>query len=191
MTPQREEHLYHQYVIPIVNDGVWYRAADEHICKKNGAKFLRESSGFVRAMANKLQGHNLEIEERAYVYLHMWQYHGGEGEDLLRTLDVDTAIAVPLHKMLMARAAPQPAPQPEPQEDQPVNNTTPAFETKHFVFGMDVANMTSGQLLEAIKKIENEIADLKAVKSKSEFIKKRIAELDGMLVKVVEVLDAK
>jgi hypothetical protein len=51
--------------------------------------------------------------------------------------------------------------------------------------------MTSGQLIDAIKKLEAEIADLKAVKTKSEHIKKRTAELDGMRINVVEVLDAK
>ena len=72
-----------------------------------------------------------------------------------------------------------------------MTQTTVAFETKHYVYGMDVANMSAGQLIDAIKKLEAEIADLKGVKAKSEHIKKRIAELEGMLVKIVEVLDAK
>ena len=72
-----------------------------------------------------------------------------------------------------------------------MTQTTVAFETKHYVYGMDVANMSSGQLIDAIKKLEAETADLKSVKAKSEHIKKRIAELEAMLVKIVEVLDAK
>lgn len=82
-------------------------------------------------------------------------------------------------------------PNPTQQEPQTMDQTTPAFETKHYVYGVDVANMSSGQLIEAIKKLEAEIADLKGVKAESEHIKKRIAELEGMLVKIVEVLDAK
>ena len=72
-----------------------------------------------------------------------------------------------------------------------MNQTTPAFETRHFVYGLDVANMSAGQLIDAIKRIEAEIADLKGVKAKSEHIKKRIAELEAMMAKVVEVLDTK
>lgn len=65
-----------------------------------------------------------------------------------------------------------------------------AFETRHYVFGIDVSTMSSGQLIEAIKRIEGEIADLKAVKTKSKHITEKIKSLDEMLGKVVEQLDA-
>ena len=50
--------------------------------------------------------------------------------------------------------------------------------------------MSTGQLIEAVKKIEAEIADLKLVKTKSAKIQKMIGDLNDMLAKVVETLDA-
>lgn len=75
-------------------------------------------------------------------------------------------------------------------EEQKIMNAT-AFATKHFVYGQDTANMTEEQLIEAIKKIETEIANLGAVKTKSKKIAERTAELETMLAAVVTVLDAK
>ncbi len=194
MTPQRREHLYHQYVLSIINDSAVYRRIKECIDQCNGREFSGINRVEVSKIASSLGETMPDAEGRAYIAYMVWVYHGGTPQRLLDSLGEGHVLRPHLHalrKDLELQSAPQPASQPEPQEDQPVNNTTPAFETKHFVFGMDVANMTPGQLLEAIKKIENEIAELKLVKSKSEFIKKRIAELDGMLTKVVEVLDAK
>ncbi|WP_374335452.1 hypothetical protein [Methyloversatilis sp.] len=80
------------------------------------------------------------------------------------------------------------------QENEDMNQTTistPAFETRHFVNGRDVTNMTDNELIEAIRRLENEIADLKTVKTKSKAITKKIEELGDMLSKTVEILDAR
>lgn len=186
LTRDRQLHLRDQYVLAIVNDGDWHRKAIQFIPQR-AREFAGETFKSVEKLSRYLGDGPLKHAERAYVYFECWKHYGGDLPSFMRNQYDNIANAL----TDQLRPTEQPASQPEPQEDQPVNNTTPAFETKHFVFGMDVANMTPGQLLEAIKKIENEIAELKLVKSKSEFIKKRIAELDGMLVKVVEVLDAK
>lgn len=51
--------------------------------------------------------------------------------------------------------------------------------------------MSEAQLINAIKQIEAEIADLKAVKTKSSRITAKVKELEDMLAKVVEQLDKK
>ena len=68
---------------------------------------------------------------------------------------------------------------------------TPAFETKHYVYGQDVSHMSANELIESIKKVEAEITDLKLVKTKSAHILTRVAELGAMLTQIVAVLDAK
>lgn len=65
------------------------------------------------------------------------------------------------------------------------------FETRHYVFGQNINDMTAGQLIEAVKRVENEITDLKSVKTKSTHIAAKIKELEGMLAKIVEQLDSK
>lgn len=70
-------------------------------------------------------------------------------------------------------------------------NSAPAFVTKSYVFGVDVDTMSEGQLIDSIKKIEAEIADLNTVKTKSKKVASKIEELEAMLAKVVEVLDGK
>lgn len=74
-----------------------------------------------------------------------------------------------------------------------VDTTTPsvAFKTVHYVYGTDVTNMSANELLYAVKSVETEIASLDSVKTKSAYVVKRKAELNEMLVKIVEHLDAK
>lgn len=190
MTPQRKEHLYHQYVIPIVNDGVWYRKAGHYISAKDGERFVNETWPWLRSLRDKLGEEKHTPEERAYIYLHAWEYHGGQGVELLRLLNATSQLAPPLQQMLVARQ------QPEPQKEEPVNPTTntaaaTAFETRHFVYGTDVNQLGESQLIDAIKRLESEIADLKSVKTKSTKLAAKIKDLESMLAKVVEVLDAK
>lgn len=188
MTPERKDHLYTQYVLTLVNDGKAYYAANRYVADPDADHFVNALHTFM-AKIRRGQGESLSVDDRAYIYLAVWCRWGGDMKPLADECtfhDLKCAMYRHLHPKL--------ASQPEPSQEEPaVNNTnaTIAFETKHYVYGMDVANMSAGQLIEAIKKIEAEIADLKLVKSKSEHIKKRIAELEDMLAKVVQVLDSK
>lgn len=69
--------------------------------------------------------------------------------------------------------------------------SAPAFETKHFVYGQNISTLSADQLITSIKRIEREIADLRAVKTSSIKITKMIEDLTSMLAKTVEHLDAK
>lgn len=190
MTPERKQHLYDQYVLAIVNDGDWYRLAAQYI-PQHAREFARKTYVFVNKIGRELREPALNYSERAYVYYECWRHYGGNRDQFMRNQCDGIAGAM---SCITEYGAPSqhPVSQPEPPQEEPaMNQTTPAFQTRHFVYGMDVDNMSAGQLIEAIKKIEAEIADLKLVKSKSEHIKKRIAELEDMLAKVVQVLDAK
>ena len=201
MNQNRKYHLDTQYVLSLVNDGEWYRTCGRRLA--GSVAHLRHvpsiTVNFVKRLANSL-GEVSEIEDRAYIYMQLVAYYGhswaeirnqiGAGE--LRnhmTKLIDERINERNNATLATETL-----QPIQQGETPVNQTTqavPAFETKHYVFGQDVSNMTEGQLVDAIKRIENEIADLKTVKTKSTKITAKIAELNAMLAKVVEVLDAK
>lgn len=194
MTPSRKQHLYNQYVLAIVNNGHWHNKAIRHIQPGRASSFYNLTYEYVKNEADILGECRPNDLERAYIYLECWRYYGGTADMFMHGLDPNSSMIGRAVTKLLAeeRASQQPASQPEPSQEEPaMNQTTPAFETRHFVYGLDVANMSAGQLIEAIKKIEAEIADLKLVKSKSEHIKKRIAELEDMLAKVVQVLDAK
>ena len=195
MTPQRKQHLHTQYVLSIVNDGDWYREFGRML--EGNTAWLRrmpsEVLKYVKPIARQ-RGEELSVECRAFIYLQIGAYYGHSPEDVRDAMDREGTFRSVMTKLIENSAALTTTSTPIEQEPEPMNqtaNTAVAFETKHYVYGMDVANMTSGQLIDAIKKLEVEIADLKAVKTKSTHIAKRIAELGDMLGKVVEVLDAK
>ena len=83
---------------------------------------------------------------------------------------------------------------PSTEKEEPMN-TLPtvavAFETVHYVYGTDVTKMTDDRLVEAIKQVEAEIAKLDVVKTKSKKIDAKKAELNEMLAKIVDTLDAR
>lgn len=96
---------------------------------------------------------------------------------------------------------------PQPCTLQPLGETTmndnyakspcatatlaPAFETKSYIFGNDVKYMTEDALILAIKRVEEQIADLKGVKTKSTKIAANIAKLQEQLASIVAELDAR
>ena len=78
-----------------------------------------------------------------------------------------------------------------PQLKEKEEYMTISVETKHFVGNQDVSTMTGADLIEVIKKLEKEIADLKAVNSESKFIEGKVKELQITLKDVVKHLDSK
>lgn len=75
--------------------------------------------------------------------------------------------------------------------NQTPGNNTVAFETRHYVYGQNIDNMSADQLIQAVKQVEREIEDLAGVKTNSAHIDKRIKELKAMLAEIVKVLDTK
>ena len=194
MTPNRKQHLYTQYVLSVINNGEWYRNFANRLEGRTEwlSRLPNEALKYVKPIAREL-GEELSTVDRAYIYMMIASYYGHSNTTMRNAMRHGGSFGAVMTTLIEAGQLAT-SPTPVEQEPAPMNQTAStavAFETRHYVYGMDVANMTSGQLIEAIKKLEAEIADLKGVKAKSEHIKKRIAELDGMLAKVVEVLDAK
>ena len=79
----------------------------------------------------------------------------------------------------------------------PTNNETEetkmsvTVETKHYISNKDVALMTPNDLIDCIKDVEKEIKELKAIDIQSNYVLKKIEELQATLVVVVGHLDAK
>lgn len=67
----------------------------------------------------------------------------------------------------------------------------PPFETRHYVYGRDVAIMTAAQLIDAIKQVESEIKELNAIEVKSAYITKTVDGLLAMRDEIVARLDVK
>ncbi len=80
---------------------------------------------------------------------------------------------------------------PVQEENMPVSVSAPAFETRYYVYGRDIAKMSAEQLIAAIKQVECEIEELRAVKVESSFITKKIDELLDMRTEIVKRLDAR
>lgn len=67
----------------------------------------------------------------------------------------------------------------------------PAFQTKHFVYGHEIKMLSDAALITAIKSVEKEIDNLRAVKSESKKITQKIDELDKQRLAIIEQLDAR
>ena len=65
------------------------------------------------------------------------------------------------------------------------------FETVHLVNGQNVKTLSDGQLIDAIKGIENAIHQLGSVQTKSTKIDAKIAELEVQKSEIVKILDAR
>lgn len=186
----REQWLHDQVYLTIVNDGDWYRKATASMPSFDRVRYV--SNRWREDLCPK-EDRQMSPEERRIV--NMWLY-----EDLLgRPLTLaDIPSADGYRDTFVRHIAPfrstryTPSTHEEiPMNPTPVNNSAVAFETRHFVYGTEVSSMSEAQLINAIKQIEAEIADLKAVKTKSSRITAKVKELEDMLAKVVEQLDKK
>lgn len=194
MDQQRKHYLHTQYVLSIINDGHWYEAYGHKLDKPtptNGVlKDLPAAAvKYVRPIEQDL-GDELSIYDRAYIYMAIAAYYGHRNEAVRDAMPVNGNFRPAMTRVIDGTTAPQ---TPTQQEAAPMNQTNAAvaFDTRHYVFGQDVSNMTEDQLVGAIKRIEAEIADLKSVKTKSAKLAAKVKDLEAMLAKVVEVLDAK
>lgn len=82
-------------------------------------------------------------------------------------------------------------PTPVPTKEQPAMSNDPAFQTKHFVYGHEIKILSDAELITAIKNVEKEIDNLRAVKSESKKITQKIDELDKQRLAIIEQLDAR
>lgn len=192
LSTERKQWLHDQVFLTIINDSTAHNRLSPFIPSKL-INIFRHKANDERHRLCREEDSQMTGEERRYVNLLLWEYWGGELSDhVLRDLDEYLGTYRKYITDFMCITASQS--QSEPIKEETMNPTAelkPAFETKHFVFGTNIADMTEAQLIDAIKQVEGEIADLKAVKTKSSRIAAKVKELDDMLAKIVEALDKK
>ena len=67
----------------------------------------------------------------------------------------------------------------------------PAFETRHFVDGVDASDLSDDALIEAIKRLEKELEAMSTVKTVSKKIQGKIDQLDGQRLAIAALLDSR
>lgn len=178
----RQQELYARVVLTLENNREWYEAT---------ANYLTPSSWeYFRSACNDYRGlvKGLSLGEIRYINISLLESRLGRKLGLSDFDYASNQYREYAEKYIAQYNQPETTPI---KEETIMNTTTPAFETKHFVFGADVSTLSADNLIEAVKKIENEITALKAVTSKSTYIDNRVVELTAMLANVVEQLDNK
>lgn len=183
ITNSRKHRLYHNYVLPIWRDPSWVDAvrgaSQEHL--------RRVSLGYIGYL-QKTHNESTNLEERCYIYLALWTNLGNTVQSFIDNSWSSTMLT---HLRQLAKDYPPETPTQAPtQTPEETPMTTPAFETKHYIYGTDATKLTASELIAAIGKVENEIAQLKSIKSKSTHIAAQVAALDGMRNSIVTLLDA-
>ena len=199
---EEQEIIDREFILTIENDGKWhdatrgYVAAGRYqdyadICHDYTDQILRRTGMYTTGFTSERSDTRM-LNVRTRVALQLWENEGVPDFEVVHT---DTLVS---HRELIReisrleskRTTHVTQPQPEQTESETIMNTTPAFQTKHYVFGQDVSAMSTSQLIDSIKRVEKEIADLKAVATTSTKIGAMVEDLTSMLAKIVEVLDA-
>lgn len=203
MNPTRKEWLDQQYVCVLQSNSSWHQRAIEAIRRQNFEQFRRQCGEWIsrtrRLIADNGCGADARFTEsdRLYVITTLWEQEEADPQD---PYYLALKMQMKIEGMVLDKLAPA-APKFEPLFKQEYEatfeteeeNTTmnKPFNTISYVYGKPVNSMVEGELIEAIKKIEGEIADLKSIKVKSTKITANIAELQAALASVVAALDAK
>jgi hypothetical protein len=215
MTPERFDHMMTQYIWALENEQVFVVKAKHEVDRGNFSQFRRLLGSAImptRGMLGEAKSYSLAPAEWSFMYIEMWHRLGGnrssfttsndEAEynyQLNRLLDHDYTLTFrgvapkrfssnPCAEILISQ--PQPCVLAEPEKEIPVSKKI-IIANVTFINNVDVTTMKEDQLIDAIKTIEAEIADLKAVKTKSAKIAAKIAEAQETLTKVVEILDSR
>ena len=61
----------------------------------------------------------------------------------------------------------------------------------NLIFGQDATTLSDDELIEAIRKVENQITSLESIKTKSSKIAARVETLKAQLEKIVTILDGR
>ena len=195
-----------RYIEPILANEEW-RAVTAVIPARHINRFRTATSPYIneiRKWDNPLIPGTPEFSEWGWVVASLWEASGRDLADLkqnqtsmpLRAIYEEHAriLSGQFDGYIQGREAPFVIIDEYQEHIQPVKEINmdkkqPAFATKHFVFGDDIASMDETQLINAVKVVENEIEDLKAIKVDSVRIKAKIKELKGMLKQIVARLD--
>ena len=200
---EEQEILERDFILTIENDSKWYsdtREAVQHeqyeafanICYAYADLILRRT-GMSTTSSTSRRSDTCMLNVKTRIALQLWEREGVPDFLVMdkETLSSHRALVREISRLESKRTTRVTQPQPEQTESETImNTTTPAFQTKHYIFGQDVSAMSTSQLIDSIKRVEKEIADLKAVATTSTKIGAMVEDLTSMLAKIVEVLDA-
>jgi hypothetical protein len=188
MTPDRVDHLTTQYLWALENEHVFVTKARHEAERDNFYLFQRLVADTARPIYRALDD-VLRPEEWAYLYLELWHRMGGYEPNY--GWHSDNADRYHRCKRHIAEAVTtDPIQSTETPEETNMSNQI-TFKTVTYINNNDVMSLTDEQLITYIKAIEREIDGLKSVATKSKKIDAKIAEAEGVLAKVVEILDAR
>ena len=188
----REDFITAQYIWALENEHVFVTKARHEAERGNFHRFTSLVQSHTRDLRMQLDDNPTSVEW-AYLFIEMWSRMGGYHPD-----DTDgewkayDSSKYNYNKRLVAEemAAKQPTQSTETTEEINMSKQI-TFKTVTYINNADVTALTDEQLIDAIKTIEREIADLKGVTTKSKKIEAKIADAEATLAKVVEVLDAR
>ena len=185
----REDFITAQYIWALENEHVFVTKARHEAERDNFYQFTRLVQTYTQQLRRHLDDVPASVEW-AYIYIEMWHRMGGHQPNY--GWHSDNADKYHISKRLVAEemAAKQPTQSTETTEEINMSNKI-TFKTVTYINNADVTALTDEQLIDAIKIIEREIADLKGVTTKSKKIEAKIADAEATLAKVVEVLDAR
>ena len=205
MSDQRFDYAHNQYYIAIINDGPWYDKLQKLLKQDNVKGFSNEVDFCIARLCSKYSLDELSITEKVYVRLTAMRYMLSKSEakelfekepilhnnyvEFCRTNKmiwlIDNLLDLPVVK-----AKPQPE-TPQPETTQEKTMASVEIKTITYINDADVTKLTDAQLIDAIKTIEAEVADLSGVKTQSAKIKAKIDSMNETLAKVVAILDAR
>ena len=72
-----------------------------------------------------------------------------------------------------------------------MSNKNEPLTEMNLIFGQDATTLSDDELIEAIRKVENQITSLESIKTKSSKIAARVEALKEQLEKIVTILDGR
>lgn len=170
----------HQLFIPILNDAR-FAVELKRWCWNDLVNQFRAA---VKQAVFAIQRENdlsVTIANREAVTIALWEHYQREREEEAERQYQRSTLSEPY--------TPRP---PRSLKKEPLMSTKPpAFETKHFVNGHDVNNLTDEDLICAIKAVEAEITKLGDVKTESKKIANKIKQLDEQRAAIAQLLDSR
>lgn len=171
----------HQLFIPIINDSRFALTLKELRFKNSRSVFNK--CAFDAILITQREN-KLSASEANYITVRaaLWDYYAQQLEEE----EAERQYLLSTPKNLIP-----PEPQPQPKEPTVMAKTTPAFETKHFVYGVEASALSDNELITAIKDLEAGIRALRDIKTESQRIKTKIEQLDQQRLAIAALLDAR
>jgi hypothetical protein len=192
--PARQQMLAELFITPIFSDREWHKVTKE----LNASEFRRYTWAKVDELRANYPRYKPVKTDWPFILGALWIGVGRPFSDLKKcgsTTGWETYQALfPPEGHKAIRSSLQSLTQEPPMHESHTKteaSSAPAVETRVMVFGVNAAKMTDAELILAIKRLENEIDDLKSIKSNSKKVNERIASLGDDLGKVIEILDAR